>query len=46
VLEEHTLAAEVAELTGQQSVQFGDGVVRLLDGLLASETCEELFTPQ
>jgi hypothetical protein len=27
-------------------VQFGDGVVRLLDGLLASETCEELFTPQ
>lgn len=46
VLEEHGLPAEVAELTGQQAVPFGDGVLRLLDGVLASETCEELFTPQ
>lgn len=46
VLEEHSLPAEVAELTGQQAVPFGDGVLRLLDGMLASETCEELFTPQ
>jgi hypothetical protein len=46
LLEEHGLPADVAEITGQQVVSFGDGVLRLNDGLLASETCEELFTPQ
>jgi NAD+ synthase (glutamine-hydrolysing) len=46
LVEEHGLPAEVAQVTGQQQVPFGDGVLRLLDGLLASETCEELFTPQ
>jgi hypothetical protein len=45
-LEQHRLPAEVAELTGQGSVPFGDGVLRLADAVLASETCEELFTPQ
>lgn len=45
-MEEHGLPAEVAEVTGQREVPFGDGVLRLLDALLASETCEELFTPQ
>jgi NAD+ synthase (glutamine-hydrolysing) len=45
-LEEHSLPAEVADLTGQHQVPFGDGVLRLSDAVLASETCEELFTPQ
>jgi hypothetical protein len=31
---------------GQASCPFGDGVLCLADGILASETCEELFTPQ
>lgn len=31
---------------GQSSCPFGDGVLCLSDGLIASETCEELFTPQ
>jgi NAD+ synthase (glutamine-hydrolysing) len=46
VVEEHFLPADVAQVTGQAQVPFGDGVLRLNDGLLASETCEELFTPQ
>lgn len=46
LLEEHSLPAEVAEVTGQRDAPFGDGVLRLLDALLAPETCEELFTPQ
>jgi NAD+ synthase (glutamine-hydrolysing) len=31
---------------GQSSCPFGDGVLCLADAILASETCEELFTPQ
>lgn len=31
---------------GQSSCSFGDGVLCLADATLASETCEELFTPQ
>jgi NAD+ synthase (glutamine-hydrolysing) len=46
VVEEHFLPADVGQVTGQDAVPFGDGVLRLNDGLLASETCEELFTPQ
>lgn len=45
-LEAHSLPAEIVELTGQTTCPFGDGVLCLSDGLLASETCEELFTPQ
>ncbi|KAF6262108.1 glutamine-dependent NAD(+) synthetase with GAT domain-containing protein [Scenedesmus sp. NREL 46B-D3] len=45
-LESHSLPRDIAAATGQSSCPFGDGVLCLADGLLASETCEELFTPQ
>eukprot|EP00775_Hariotina_reticulata_P006615 gene6615-6843_t len=45
-LESHALPPELADLTGQSSCPFGDGVLCLTDALLAAETCEELFTPQ
>jgi NAD+ synthase (glutamine-hydrolysing) len=35
----------VRELTGQETVPFGDGAIATRDTALASETCEELFTP-
>uniref|UniRef100_A0A383W8A4 Glutamine-dependent NAD(+) synthetase n=1 Tax=Tetradesmus obliquus TaxID=3088 RepID=A0A383W8A4_TETOB len=45
-LEEHSLPRDIAAATGQSSCSFGDGVLCLADATLASETCEELFTPQ
>lgn len=45
VTEPHVLPAELVALSGQVSCPFGDGVLLLRDALLASETCEELFTP-
>ena len=33
------------QVTGQETVPFGDAVVATLDASLASEECEELFTP-
>eukprot|EP00897_Mesotaenium_endlicherianum_P003817 jgi/Mesen1/3463/ME000194S02601 len=35
----------VADITGQHSVPFGDACLAFNDTTLASETCEELFTP-
>lgn len=46
VLEEYVLSAELRELTGQRTVPFGVGIVEAVDGTIASEVCEELFTPE
>jgi NAD+ synthase (glutamine-hydrolysing) len=45
-VEPHPLPPDIAALTQQATVPFGDGVLALRDALLAAETCEELFTPQ
>jgi NAD+ synthase (glutamine-hydrolysing) len=45
-LEEHTLPRIVQTcLNDQRTCPFGDGVLCFPDAILASETCEELFTP-
>jgi NAD+ synthase (glutamine-hydrolysing) len=45
VVENHALPACIVDATGQTTAPFGDGVVAALDVTLASESCEELFTP-
>jgi NAD+ synthase (glutamine-hydrolysing) len=42
--EPHPLPGFIRELTGQSHVPIGDAAVEALDTVLASETCEELFT--
>jgi len=44
-VENHRLPTSVATATGQLYVPFGDAALEFLDASLASETCEELFTP-
>lgn len=45
-VEEHTLPRRVQScLNDQLTCPFGDGVLCFPDAMLASETCEELFTP-
>lgn len=44
-IEDHQLPPAVAAVTGQSRVPFGDAALEFLDASLASETCEELFTP-
>jgi NAD+ synthase (glutamine-hydrolysing) len=44
-LEEYYLPGEIARLTGQSKVAFGVFAVATNDSCLATETCEELFTP-
>ncbi|KAK9793458.1 hypothetical protein WJX73_010827 [Symbiochloris irregularis] len=44
-LDQFNLPPSIQELTGQRQCPFGDGVLAFRDCLLASETCEELFTP-
>jgi len=45
VVESHRLPAAVAVAAGQDRVPFGDAALEFQDASLASETCEELFTP-
>ncbi|ODQ77256.1 hypothetical protein BABINDRAFT_163755 [Babjeviella inositovora NRRL Y-12698] len=45
-VERYQLPREIAQLTGQRTVDFGDAVIRTLDTVIGAETCEELFTPQ
>ena len=45
-LEEHTLADELQQITGQKTVKFGVGIIEANDATVASEVCEELFTPE
>lgn len=44
-LEEHFLPRVVSDITGQRKVPFGIFAVATKDSCLATETCEELFTP-
>lgn len=44
-VENYRLPTAVAAATGQLYVPFGDATLEFLDASLASETCEELFTP-
>lgn len=44
-LEEYHLPSVVRSLTGQSTVPFGIFAVATNDSCLATETCEELFTP-
>eukprot|EP00928_Gymnodinium_smaydae_P098103 TRINITY_DN9046_c0_g5_i1.p1 TRINITY_DN9046_c0_g5~~TRINITY_DN9046_c0_g5_i1.p1 ORF type:complete len:796 (-),score=201.07 TRINITY_DN9046_c0_g5_i1:86-2389(-) len=44
-LEEHFLPGAIREITGQDKVPFGIFAVATPDTCLATETCEELFTP-
>ncbi|SJM82793.1 Glutamine-dependent NAD(+) synthetase [Zygosaccharomyces bailii] len=46
VVEDFVLPPVIQEVTGQQSIPFGDAVIHTLDTCIGSETCEELFTPQ
>src|SRR5262245_47014663 len=44
-VEEHYLPRMIREITGQDIVPIGDAAIATRDTALASETCEELFTP-
>ena len=45
-LDEHTLPHAIRQITGQHSVPIGNAILQCDDTSIASETCEELFTPQ
>eukprot|EP00918_Siedleckia_nematoides_P064168 GHVU01139532.1.p1 GENE.GHVU01139532.1~~GHVU01139532.1.p1 ORF type:complete len:682 (-),score=68.81 GHVU01139532.1:5-1807(-) len=45
-IEEFFLPGNIRVITGQDTVPFGDLVLSTLDAAVASETCEELFTPR
>jgi NAD+ synthase (glutamine-hydrolysing) len=45
-LEQHSLPGCVTAVNGQTHVPFGVGIIAARDATLATETCEELFTPR
>jgi len=45
-LQEHPLPHSIRAITGQYSCPIGNAVLQCDDTSIASETCEELFTPQ
>ncbi|KAL6768958.1 NIC13 [Auxenochlorella protothecoides x Auxenochlorella symbiontica] len=45
-VEEHTLPGVVRAATGQRTCPFGHAALAFSDAVLASESCEELFTPR
>jgi len=45
-LESYTLPQEIQRVTGQKAVPFGVAALDCQDSTMASETCEELFTPR
>ncbi len=45
-VEQHSLPRIIRNITGQEIVPFGDGVIATLDTVIGTELCEELFTPQ
>lgn len=45
-LDRHTLPKAIFEITGQRDVPFGMAILEFNDVVIASETCEELFTPR
>lgn len=44
-VEEFQLPADVGRVLGQDVVPIGNAILQFNDALVASETCEELFTP-
>ena len=46
ILENYVLPDEIQKITGQTDVKFGIGIIQGNDASVASETCEELFTPE
>jgi NAD+ synthase (glutamine-hydrolysing) len=44
-LDEHQVPQSIRAITGQRFVPFGVGIIVSDDTTIASETCEELFTP-
>ncbi|CAD7695941.1 unnamed protein product [Ostreobium quekettii] len=44
-VDEHWLPLEISGLTDQKTCPFGDAILAFNDAIIASETCEELFTP-
>ncbi|KAK9474090.1 uncharacterized protein V1510DRAFT_361679 [Dipodascopsis tothii] len=44
-VETFALPRAIANITGQDEVDFGDAVLQTKDVVLGAETCEELFTP-
>jgi NAD+ synthase (glutamine-hydrolysing) len=46
LLEEHILPDEVAHICNQTSANFGVAILEAADATVASEVCEELFTPE
>ena len=44
-VEEYHLPRMLREVTGQETVPFGDAAIATRDTALAAETCEELFAP-
>lgn len=46
ILEDYVLSDEMFSITGQRTAKFGIGIVEAVDATIASEVCEELFTPE
>lgn len=46
VLEDYVLPDEIAALTGQRTCPIGVGIIEAKGVTIASEICEELFTPE
>ena len=46
ILEDYVLSDEMFEITGQRTANFGVAIVEAVDATIASEICEELFTPE
>jgi NAD+ synthase (glutamine-hydrolysing) len=44
-IDQHVLPKGIRNVTGQSTVPFGFAVIEFNDGVVASEICEELFTP-
>lgn len=44
-IENHPLPELIRELTGQETVPFGDAFIKTYDTSIGFEICEELFTP-
>ena len=46
VLEDYVLGDDLFAITGQRTVKFGVAIIEAVDATIASEVCEELFTPE
>lgn len=46
ILEDYVLGDDLFAITGQRTVKFGVAIIEAVDATIASEVCEELFTPE